>query len=161
MRITPAFAFSYVERAIQEGLGRRAFGALEMDLVGAFFGEPLRCVYCDGIEVQRWDHLVPVFSGGETVIGNMVPACGRCDDTKRQVDFATWLRGRAERNFIPPQSAEDRIRHLQEYAARFGYQPPRLDGRLTAERKAQLSELRSRILALRRDIEDFIRAGSP
>ena len=43
--------------------------------------------------VQRWDQLVPVCKGGETILGNMVPACARCDDAKRQFTFEEFMDG--------------------------------------------------------------------
>ena len=58
----------------------------------AFFGKnPPECVFCGNREVKRWDHLVPVMKGGETVLGNMVPACARCDDSKQAFPFEEWM----------------------------------------------------------------------
>jgi len=154
--MTSAYGFAYVERALREGIGRRAFRAKEIALVAAFFGEPLRCVYCDSPEVGRWDHLVPVVSGGETVVGNMVPACAPCDDSKSKRHFATWLRLQAQRGAMSPESAEERITRLREYMERFEYQPEEYGSRLSADRAVQLADLRSRLSTLRRDVEEFI-----
>lgn len=91
-RTTLSFAFSYVDRALHEGLAKRKFGADEMGEIAAFFGsQPLQCVYCGSTEVTRWDHLVAVMKGGETVLGNMVPACQKCDDSKRDLAFDEWM----------------------------------------------------------------------
>src|SRR5687767_7943079 len=87
-RCTPSFAFSYVDRAIREGIGRRLFGIAEQDLAIDFFGgEPATCVYCGSVDFDRWDHVVPVRAGGETVLGNMVPACQPCDDAKQHFAY--------------------------------------------------------------------------
>ena len=72
-RTTTGFSFSNVERAIQEGFARRQFGKAEIRQVLAFFGDPSQCVYCGSPDVRRWDHVVPVREGGETVLGNIVP----------------------------------------------------------------------------------------
>ena len=68
-RITPAFAFSFVDRAVREGLTLRQFGRPEMNKVVRFFytNQEPECVYCGNNEVRRWDHLVPVMKGGDTV----------------------------------------------------------------------------------------------
>jgi len=139
-----------------EGIGRRKFGVEEMAKVAVFFGEPVRCVYCDGSEVERWDHLVPVVAGGETVLGNMVPSCAPCDDSKSKSDFATWLRAQVSRGRISAKSGEERIARLHAYNEHFGYVPTELSSRLAAEDAAQLTELRSRLLTLRRDVEAFL-----
>lgn len=155
-RTTPAFAFAMVERALREGIARRAFGAKEAALVSAFFGEPLRCVYCDSLEVRRWDHLIPVADGGDTVVGNMVPSCGPCDDSKSKNPFAAWLRARAKRGAITSDAAEARIRHLQEYVEHFSYLPADLGANLSPELASQLADLRARLTVVRRDVEAFL-----
>lgn len=54
-----------------------------------------RCAYCGG-PVETWDHLVPITLGGETVPGNMVPACRSCNSRKRAKDPLKML------PFLPP-----------------------------------------------------------
>lgn len=94
-RTTSGFAFSILNRALLEGISDRKFGAAEMRRLLEYFGsDQPRCVYCGAIELARWDHLIPVKAGGDTVLGNMVPACAPCDDSKRDLDFAQWLRTR-------------------------------------------------------------------
>ena len=74
-RTTPGFAFSILDRAISECLSRRQFGAVEIKQVIEFFDiDPPECVFCGATPVSRWDHLVPINGGGETLLGNMVPA---------------------------------------------------------------------------------------
>src|SRR5438128_636464 len=90
-RMYPATAFKYLERALQEGLGRRQFGSADKRQAKEFFGEPLSCVYCGSNNWERWDHLVPAISGGESVLGNMVPACQPCDDSKGRRPFDSWM----------------------------------------------------------------------
>lgn len=48
------------------------------------------CAYCDAL-ATTWDHFVPVTLGGQTVPGNMVPACGRCNSRKKNSDPEAWL----------------------------------------------------------------------
>ena len=88
-RITPAFAFSYIERAIHEGLTLRKFGRREMDKAVRFFyrDRDPECLYRGSVDVLPWDHVMPVTQGGDTVIGDMVLACAPCDDSKQDTDF--------------------------------------------------------------------------
>ena len=63
-RTTPGFAFSMIERALNECLGERRFGKAEIDQVLAFFNSAnLECVYCGSRDVKRWDHLIPIKNG--------------------------------------------------------------------------------------------------
>lgn len=49
-----------------------------------------KCVYC-GLPATTFDHVVPVSKGGQTKIGNMVPACGSCNSAKRAKDLDAFL----------------------------------------------------------------------
>lgn len=122
-RTTTGFVFPTVERALADSLGRRAFGRREIAQVLAFFGDsPARCVFCGSPDVRRWDHLVPVMAGGETVPGNMVPACQACDDSKGGTPYADWMRSSAPKSpttrGIP--DVEARIALLDAYVRHFG-----------------------------------------
>jgi hypothetical protein len=132
-----------------------------MEQVVAFFGgEPATCAFCDGDEVGRWDHLVAVKNGGETVLGNMVLACAACDDSKQDSPYETWLRARpsssASREAM--QIAEHRIEKLRAYAAHFHYLPIPLVERLTSEELTRLDQLKGRGRQLQIDIEALIAA---
>ena len=161
MRITPAFAFSYVNRALQECLGRRDFGRRQMEQVVSFFGgEPARCAFCGSPEVRRWDHLVAVKNGGETVLGNMVPACAACDDSKQDNPYDTWLRAQASSSDSPEtiDTVGRRIERLRSYVAHFQYRHIPLDDRLTHEELTLLYELQVQARQLRTEIETLISA---
>lgn len=41
-----------------------------------------------------WDHIVPIIAGGLTVPGNIVPACGSCNSSKRDSEVVEWARKR-------------------------------------------------------------------
>lgn len=158
-RMTPSFAFGYLERAIQEGLGRRAFRIPEVERALAFFGEPITCVFCGGQKVTLWEHLVPVARGGETVLGNMVPACQPCNDSKHHKPFDEWLTQRAAKMPDAPgaQDVNARIERLREYARQFEYIVTTPESRLKAEKLLQVEELRHRAKELRADLEAFLR----
>ena len=158
-RITTGFAFSYVERALKEGLANRQFGKAEMATILEFFGnDPPECVYCGSTEVKRWDHLIPVSEGGETVLGNMVPACGRCDDSKQHYPFEEWMFGSAR--FSPTSrqvpDVEERIQRIKAYERNFGYTPRKLEERLTDEELESLEGIRQVLASVRTAIETLI-----
>jgi hypothetical protein len=100
VRITAARALYMLDRAMRERLLDRAFGTDERLRATAYFQQSgvEGCIYCGSPNVERWDHLVSVRSGGATVLGNMVPACQRCDDSKGSKDYTVWLSGLACHN---------------------------------------------------------------
>lgn len=158
-RTTPGFAFSMLGRALKDCLATRQFGRAEMREVLAFFGaDPPTCVYCGSPDTKRWDHLIPVNQDGETVLGNMVPACARCDDSKRDVPFAKWMRSDAKNS---PRSREianvdQRIQRIQAYIQHFGYQVRPLNERLNAQELAHLVDIQQRMQTLRQDMDALI-----
>ena len=48
------------------------------------------CVYC-GAKAQTFDHVLPTSSGGETLPGNIVPACLSCNSSKKDSEVWEWL----------------------------------------------------------------------
>ncbi|MDP2817208.1 MAG: HNH endonuclease [Polaromonas sp.] len=62
-------------------------------------GSPLTCVYC-GNPASEWDHLRPLIkdkrpTGEYTHIRNLVPACGKCNQSKGNNDWKRWMLSRA------------------------------------------------------------------
>lgn len=49
------------------------------------------CAYCKTEPASTWDHVVPVVAGGETVPGNMVPACNSCNSSKKIAMYGNGL----------------------------------------------------------------------
>jgi 5-methylcytosine-specific restriction endonuclease McrA len=49
-----------------------------------------RCAYCPA-PADTWDHVIAVAAGGETVPGNVVPACRSCNSSKNDSDVWSWL----------------------------------------------------------------------
>ena len=131
-RTTFSFAFSYIERALVEGLADRQFGETEMMKVLEYFGdinEP-GCVYCGAQPIRRWDHLIAIRKGGHTVLGNMVHACASCDDSKQDKPFDLWMisdaPGSPKSRHIP--DLEGKLRKLRGYAAHFQHSPTHPEG---------------------------------
>ena len=70
----------------------------EVDEVLAIFGmlpTAMQCVYC-GNPSSEWDHLRPLVvklrpTGYISEIANLVPACGKCNQSKRNESWRTWM----------------------------------------------------------------------
>ncbi len=55
----------------------------------------VRCAYC-GDKASEWDHLRPLVldlrpTGYISEIANLVPACGKCNQSKGNKDWRTWI----------------------------------------------------------------------
>ncbi len=58
------------------------------------------CAYC-GDKATEWDHLRPIISnqrptGYITEIANLVPSCGKCNQSKGKSYWRTWMEGNAK-----------------------------------------------------------------
>ena len=52
-----------------------------------------KCVYCGSNEKISADHVIPIFRGGQHSIGNLVPACQRCNSSKGTKTIMEWKKG--------------------------------------------------------------------
>ena len=57
------------------------------------------CAYC-AMPATTWDHIVPISKGGQTVPGNVVPACTSCNSSKNNTDLEEWLK-KTDRSLKP------------------------------------------------------------
>ena len=81
------------------------------------------CAYC-GKPHTEWDHLRPLVKDREptgyvTEIGNLVPSCAKCNQSKRNEDWKKWMRSDAKnspKTLQVPDLAK-RIRRLDGYVA--------------------------------------------
>jgi hypothetical protein len=81
----------------------------------------IRCVYC-GDKSTEWDHLNPIISNQEptgyiTEIANLVPSCGKCNQSKGKSHWRTWMMGNAR---LSPKSRgirnlKTRVKRLEAY----------------------------------------------
>lgn len=92
-----------------------ALRILEMD------PSDIRCAYC-GDKATEWDHLRPIISNQEptgyvTEIANLVPSCGKCNQSKGKSYWRAWMEGSAR---LSPTSRQvpdlvQRIARLERY----------------------------------------------
>ncbi len=79
------------------------------------------CVFCGapGSRENRGivaDHLIPVTQYGELVLGNTVPACQTCNDSRGDRDWRTFVASRF------PNNPDAQVAKIEEYVARHPYQ---------------------------------------
>lgn len=53
------------------------------------------CAYCGGLGQLHIEHVIPISKGGTHVLGNVVPACERCNYSKQAHDVEAWLKSQA------------------------------------------------------------------
>ena len=80
-----------------------------------------RCAFC-GDPRTEWDHFRPIVKGKQptgyiTEIANLVPACGKCNQSKGNKNWKEWMLGKAARS--PKQRGisdlEGRVARLEAY----------------------------------------------
>ena len=156
--VTISFAFSTLNRCIKEIVGKNNFSKeVQREIMDFFYpnSTDIQCVYCDSSDVKRWDHLVPVKDNGEMCIGNVVPACPVCDDSKGDRNFEKWILSKALKS---PKSRgvsnlSNRINKLKEYQNRFNYKPIPLEKKLTNQGQALLKNIQKSLNSLKLKFE--------
>lgn len=80
------------------------------------------CAYC-GDRMTEWDHLRPIVkdkrpTGYISEIANLVPACGKCNQSKGNKDWRKWMRSTTARHSPTARGKTDvaaRIERLEAY----------------------------------------------
>ena len=118
--ITHAFASGVIPSIMPtEEEVREALEVLGMD------EDRIVCAYC-GDTATEWDHLNAIIkdkqpTGYFTEIHNLVPACGKCNQSKRNQPWREWITGPAK---LSPKTRgvpdlESRIARLEAYERAF------------------------------------------
>lgn len=50
------------------------------------------CFYCGSNNSIQADHIIPISKGGQHSIGNLVPACAKCNNSKKDKFLIEWKR---------------------------------------------------------------------
>ncbi len=66
------------------------------------------CAYCGSKEELEQDHVVPVAQYGMYSVGNIVPACRRCNASKKDNEVLSWYEQQ-------PFYSEERCKYLRKY----------------------------------------------
>ena len=133
----------------------------------------IRCAYC-GDKSTEWDHLRPIITNQEptgyiTEIANLVPSCGKCNQSKGNKNWLTWMKSSAQ--WCPTTrkvaDLEKRIERLKAYEAWKDIQAKEKDGLLTEDDKFRLKdELQEKVDKANDDLETeprllFYRGATP
>ncbi len=125
---TSAASNSFVQAIIPSceppvGLRDEALAALGM------CWDNIRCVYCGG-EASDWDHLRPLVKNARPTgylheVRNLVPACGRCNQSKSGQDWRAWMMGGAKNSPASRgiQDLEEKAAALDRFAAWGDHRP--------------------------------------
>lgn len=83
--------------------------------------DDVRCAYC-GDKATEWDHLRPLVlkrrpTGFISEIANLVPACGKCNQSKGNKPWREWMLSKAK---LSPtgrgvEGVEERVARLEQY----------------------------------------------
>jgi len=123
----------HVSRGLRETVApRQTMSPAEWLRVRQEFGDV--CIFCDRKATAEnrgivADHLIPVTQFGELVLGNTVPACQTCNDSRGEKDWRTFLRNRF------PGDAQAQIGKVEGHLAKYHYEPPTLESSLSAEER--------------------------
>jgi 5-methylcytosine-specific restriction endonuclease McrA len=93
-------------------IGSESFNAEDWQQVKQDFDN--RCAYCGGEDKLVMDHIVPINQThlGEHRLGNLAPACEKCNRAKSSKDFREFL-----------TDAPDRIQLIEAHMRRHDYEP--------------------------------------
>lgn len=155
IKMSAGLGLSMIDRAVKEAFASARCLKADLGQLRDFFAidGDLRCFYCEAVEPTRWDHLHAVSRGGETLLGNLVPACARCDDSKQNRDVDEWVASKSKH-----RSSLERLPVLQAriaaYQQHFGYVPVEFEQRLSPEQLRRYRRFREQITAFRRYLEE-------
>ena len=89
----------------------------------------IRCAYC-GDKSTEWDHLRPIITNQEptgyiTEIANLVPSCGKCNQSKGKSHWRTWMLSRAAlspttRRVVDLDTRITRLEQYEKWRSRHG-----------------------------------------
>ena len=123
--------------------------------------DDLRCAYC-GDKATEWDHLRPLVKDGRPTgypssIKNLVPACGKCNQSKGISDWKLWMSSKAT---LSPTSRglpnlEVKIRHLEEYELWAKCQALNIEQLVDGSTWQKYYELQDEILRKMREAQDI------
>jgi hypothetical protein len=153
IKMSAGLGLSLIDRAVKESFAVRCSKS-DLELVRDYFTNLglLHCLYCGNDNPTRWDHLHAVTRGGDTVPGNLVPACQRCDDSKQDIDVDEWAMGKSKH-----RPNLDRLPHIQAviaaYQAHFSHSPANFQSKLSPEQQAKYARFRKEIDGLRAHLQ--------
>lgn len=153
IKMSAGLGLSLIDRAVKESFASRCTKD-DLERIRQYFLSKgaFRCLYCGSENPTRWDHLHAVSRGGDTVPGNLVPACQRCDDSKQDKDVNEWAKGKAK--YRPPLEDLARIEaEIRAYQSHFSHESKEFEAKLSAGDLAKYKRFRQEIEVLREHLK--------
>ena len=140
--------------------------------------DDFRCCYC-GDRATEWDHLRPLIIGQEPTgfiseIQNLVPSCGKCNQSKGNSPWEVWLRGNARlcprvRGVADLETRVARLKRFEQWREPTKLDIPALVGaELWSEYRANWQELLNAMrksqelaVALKQKLRELVGANAP
>jgi hypothetical protein len=99
-------------RVLLSNIGNESFSRRDWENTKLYFAN--NCAYCDERDELHMDHGIPINKTdlGEHRLGNLIPSCKKCNDTKHHADFRKFLADK------PEQTAK-----IHEYMTSKNYTP--------------------------------------
>jgi len=122
--ITNAFVNTLIPQIIPTpGEIEQALAILGMDIAD------VRCAYC-GDKMTEWDHLRPLVvkqrpTGYISEIANLVPACGKCSQSKGNSSWREWMLSTTARHSPTARGKADVAERIARLDAYERWRPPR------------------------------------
>lgn len=69
------------------------------------------CAYCGAEELLQQEHVIPLSKGGGYTVTNIIPACAKCNSSKRDTDLEEWF---SSKDFYSEDKLEDIYSYLSE-----------------------------------------------
>lgn len=77
----------YAKKRIQRKLQNGLFEISKKELKRLYSS---KCFYCGSSEFIQTDHIIPLSKGGRHSIGNLIPACRKCNSSKGSKFLMEW-----------------------------------------------------------------------
>jgi hypothetical protein len=149
-----ALGLSMIDRAFKDAHATRCCTSDLASLKQYFQKDGLiLCLYCGEKQADRWDHYYPVSKGGDTVVGNLVPACAICDDSKQALTLDEWAAGSGKHR---PSPARLRMIHksIKQYVKKFAYVERHFEAKMDKNTREKYRRLTDAIQAVRQVLFD-------
>jgi hypothetical protein len=150
----PGLGLSMIDRAFKDAHAIRC-SADDLPVLKQYFkkGGRIVCLYCGKKEAERWDHYYPVSKGGDTVVGNLVPACPSCDDSKQNLTLDEWAAGNGKHR--PSTSRLQAIHEsIKRYVKKFGYVERHFEAKMDKNTRQKYRRLTDALQAVRQVLID-------
>ncbi|WP_285268924.1 HNH endonuclease [Kaistella rhinocerotis] len=114
------------------------------------------CVYCNK-KAETWDHLQALVMKGEyggfgNVLGNLVPACKKCNSAKGNKDWRKFVKGLA----IDDESKLKITDQLEQYVDHYKISPSNFSDSVIAGNLKNLDRIKKEIFRLMQEADEEI-----